>query len=72
MKGFKFGVPYLYSIHYYLLCFYLAENGLNPMQDVIIKEVSLSFYFYYKVLKLIILNKDFSPQNAILIAKRPC
>ncbi|MGI9217770.1 MAG: CmpA/NrtA family ABC transporter substrate-binding protein, partial [Hydrogenophaga sp.] len=29
-KGFKFGIPFDYSIHNFLLRYYLAENGLNP------------------------------------------
>lgn len=40
MKGFTFGVPYLFSMHYYLLCYHLAANGLNPLRDVTIKEVA--------------------------------
>ncbi len=40
MKGFVFGVPYRFSIHYYLLCYFLASHGLNPLTDVTIKEVS--------------------------------
>ena len=39
-KGFTFGVPYRFSMHYYLLCHYLAQNGLNPLQDVSIIEVA--------------------------------
>ena len=34
MKGFTFGVPYRFSMHYYLLCYFLAENGVNPLKDV--------------------------------------
>ena len=33
-KGFKFGIPFDYSIHNFLLRYYLAENGLNPDTDV--------------------------------------
>ena len=40
MKGFTFGVPYRFSMHYYLLCLFLAEHGLDPLRDVSILEVS--------------------------------
>ena len=40
MKGFTFGVPYRFSMHYYLLCLFLAEHGLDPLRDVSIVEVS--------------------------------
>jgi len=40
MKGFTFAVPYLFSMHYYLLCLFLAENGINPIKDVKIIEVA--------------------------------
>ena len=40
MRGFTFGVPYLFSMHYYLLSLYLAEHGLNPLRDVNIIEVT--------------------------------
>jgi signal transduction histidine kinase/ABC-type nitrate/sulfonate/bicarbonate transport system substrate-binding protein/CheY-like chemotaxis protein/HPt (histidine-containing phosphotransfer) domain-containing protein len=40
MKGFTFGVPYLLSMHYYLLCLFLAEHGLDPLRDVSIMEIS--------------------------------
>ena len=33
-KGFKFGIPFDYSMHNFLLRYYLAENGLNPDTDV--------------------------------------
>ena len=33
-KGLKFGIPFEYSIHNYLLRYYLAENGLDPDTDV--------------------------------------
>lgn len=33
-KGLKFGVPFDYSIHNYLLRYYLAEYGIDPDQDV--------------------------------------
>jgi nitrate/nitrite transport system substrate-binding protein len=38
-KGFKFGVPFPYSMHNFLLRYYLAEHGLNPDVDVEIKTV---------------------------------
>ena len=40
MKGFTFGVPYRFSMHYYLLCLFLAEHGLDPLHDVSIIEIS--------------------------------
>ena len=33
-KGFTFGVPFTYSMHNFLLRYYLAENGLDPDSDV--------------------------------------
>ncbi len=33
-KGFKFAIPFDYSIHNLLLRYYLAEHGLNPDTDV--------------------------------------
>jgi len=47
MKGFTFGVPYRFSMHYYLLCYYLAANGINPLKDVTIKEVAPPTMPYY-------------------------
>ncbi len=38
-KGFKFAVPFDYSMHNYLLRYYLAEHGLDPDQDVQIRVV---------------------------------
>jgi nitrate/nitrite transport system substrate-binding protein len=38
-KGFKFAVPFDYSMHNYLLRYYLAEHGINPDQDVQIRAV---------------------------------
>lgn len=38
-KGFKFGVPFDYSMHNFLLRYYLAENGLNPDTDVQIRVI---------------------------------
>ena len=36
-KGFKFAVPFEYSMHNFLLRYYLAENGLDPDTDVQIR-----------------------------------
>lgn len=33
-KGFKFAIPFEFSMHNYLLRYYLAEHGLDPDQDV--------------------------------------
>lgn len=38
-KGFKFAVPFDYSMHNYLLRYYLAEHGVDPDQDVQIRAV---------------------------------
>src|SRR5471030_1330994 len=38
-KGFKFAVPFDYSMHNYLLRYYLAEHGLDPDVDVQIRAV---------------------------------
>ena len=38
-KGFKFAVPFDYSMHNYLLRYYLAENGIDPDKDVQIRSV---------------------------------
>lgn len=38
-KGFKFAVPFDYSMHNYLLRYYLAEHGLDPDKDVQIRAV---------------------------------
>ena len=38
-KGFKFAVPFDYSMHNYLLRYYLAEAGLDPDIDVQIRAV---------------------------------
>ncbi len=40
MRGFQFGVPYKFSMHYYLLCQLLADHGLDPLNDVRIIEVA--------------------------------
>ena len=39
MKGFKFGVPFDYSIHNFLLRYVLAESGVDPDKDVQIRAV---------------------------------
>jgi nitrate/nitrite transport system substrate-binding protein len=39
-KGFKFAVPFDYSMHNYLLRYYLAEAGLDPDRDVQIRVVA--------------------------------
>jgi nitrate/nitrite transport system substrate-binding protein len=38
-KGFKFAVPFDYSMHNYLLRYYLAEHGLDPDADIQIRSV---------------------------------
>jgi nitrate/nitrite transport system substrate-binding protein len=38
-KGFKFAVPFDYSMHNYLLRYYLAEHGLDPDTDIQIRAV---------------------------------
>jgi nitrate/nitrite transport system substrate-binding protein len=39
-KGFKFAVPFDYSMHNYLLRYYVAEHGLDPDTDIQIRAVS--------------------------------
>ncbi|MBI1373526.1 MAG: nitrate ABC transporter substrate-binding protein [Phycisphaera sp.] len=39
MKGFRFCVPFTYSMHNYLLRYYLAEGGVHPDKDVQIRVV---------------------------------
>src|SRR5262245_2734557 len=39
MKGFKFGVPFDYSMHNFLLRYVLAESGVDPDRDVQIRAV---------------------------------
>ena len=39
MKGFKFGVPFDYSMHNFLLRYVLAEGGVDPDKDVQIRAV---------------------------------
>ncbi|MEX2036926.1 MAG: CmpA/NrtA family ABC transporter substrate-binding protein, partial [Xanthobacteraceae bacterium] len=38
-KGFKFAVPFDYSIHNYLLRYYVAEHGLDPASDILFRAV---------------------------------
>ncbi|MCG5497918.1 CmpA/NrtA family ABC transporter substrate-binding protein [Ectothiorhodospira variabilis] len=38
-KGFRFGVPFEYSMHNFLLRYYVAEHGLDPDQDIQIRVV---------------------------------
>ena len=38
-KGFKFGVPFDYSMHNFLLRYYVAEFGLDPDTDIQIRVV---------------------------------
>lgn len=38
-KGFKFAVPFDYSMHNFLLRYYLAEHGIDPDKDVQIRVV---------------------------------
>ena len=38
-KGFRFAVPFDYSMHNYLLRYYVAEAGLDPDKDIQIRSV---------------------------------
>jgi nitrate/nitrite transport system substrate-binding protein len=38
-KGMKFAVPFDYSMHNYLLRYYVAEHGLDPDRDIQIRSV---------------------------------
>jgi nitrate/nitrite transport system substrate-binding protein len=38
-KGFKFAIPFDYSMHNYLLRYYLAEHGIDPDADVQLRSV---------------------------------
>ena len=38
-KGMKFGIPFDYSMHNYLLRYYLAEAGLDPDKDVQLRVI---------------------------------
>ena len=38
-KGFKFAVPFDYSMHNFLLRYYVAEHGLDPDKDIQIRSV---------------------------------
>ena len=39
-KGMKFGIPFDYSIHNYLLRYYLAEHGIDPDNDVQLRLIA--------------------------------
>ena len=38
-KGLKFGIPFEYSMHNYLLRYYLAEAGIDPDRDVQLRVI---------------------------------
>ena len=38
-KGFRFGVPFDYSMHNFLLRYYVAEHGIDPDKDIQIQVV---------------------------------
>jgi nitrate/nitrite transport system substrate-binding protein len=38
-KGMRFGVPFEYSMHNFLLRYYVAEHGLDPDRDIQIRVV---------------------------------
>lgn len=38
-KGMRFGVPFDYSMHNFLLRYYVAEHGLDPDQDIQIRVI---------------------------------
>jgi nitrate/nitrite transport system substrate-binding protein len=38
-RGFRFAVPFDYSIHNYLIRYYVAEHGLDPDRDIQIRAV---------------------------------
>jgi len=38
-KGFRFAVPFDYSMHNYLLRYYVAEHGIDPDKDIQIRAV---------------------------------
>ena len=38
-QGFKFGVPFDYSMHNFLLRYYVAEHGIDPDRDIQIRVV---------------------------------
>ncbi|MFX9703779.1 ABC transporter substrate-binding protein, partial [Acinetobacter baumannii] len=38
-KGMKFAIPFDYSMHNYLLRYYLAEHGIDPDADVQLRSV---------------------------------
>lgn len=47
LRGLCFGVPYEFSMQNYLLRAWLAEHGIDPSRDVVIKEVSPPRMPYY-------------------------
>lgn len=47
LKGFTIGVPYKFSMNYYLLCYLLADCGINPQKDVKIIEIPPQLMSYY-------------------------
>jgi nitrate/nitrite transport system substrate-binding protein len=47
MRGFVFGVPYRFSMQYYLLSDIFARNGLDPRSDITIREVPPPRMPYY-------------------------
>src|SRR6267143_1389175 len=55
MKGFKFGVPFDYSMHNFLLRYFLAEGGVDPDRDVQMRAVYEEVGFIY------MLSKDIWP-----------
>lgn len=47
LRGLRLGVPYAFSMQFYLLRMWLAEHGIDPDHDVQIKEVSPARMPYY-------------------------
>jgi nitrate/nitrite transport system substrate-binding protein len=39
-KGFKFAIPFEYSMHNFLLRYYLAEHGIDPDRDVQLRVIA--------------------------------
>ena len=60
MKGFTFGVPHILSIQYLILCNLLEKNGINPLKDVRIIEVTPKLMCYY--LRNSLVDAIFSPE----------
>src|ERR1700709_1531176 len=42
-KGFKLAIPFDYSMHNYLLRYYLAENGIDPDTDVQLRSMTRTY-----------------------------